>query len=125
MLAIVLRSIAFLFFLILVGFTYLQINDPDPVRWIVYYLICALVPLMVAGKRFFAPLFWLATILSVIVVGIYVPGAVEYLAHASEEPLMQSMNPQKPYIEEARELIGGAIALVLVLVSRLLHRKPT
>jgi hypothetical protein len=35
---------------------------------------------------------------------------------------MQSMNPDKPYIEEAREFLGALIAVVLVCLSALLAR---
>ena len=36
----------------------------------------------------------------------------------NEEPLMQSMNPNKPYIEEAREFLGALIALAIVALSQ-------
>lgn len=120
MLNITLRSIAFVCFLVLIGFAWLQINDPDPVPWTGYYVLCALVPLLVAFNRFFQPFFWLTLILTVLVVGIYTPGAIEYLRHAASEPLMQSMNAQKPYIEEAREFLGAGITLGILLLSRLI-----
>jgi hypothetical protein len=41
----------------------------------------------------------------------------------AEEPLMQSMNPQKPYIEECREFLGVLIAFALVVVSALLAKQ--
>jgi hypothetical protein len=41
----------------------------------------------------------------------------------AEEPLMQGMNPQKPYIEECREFLGALIALALVLISAVLAKK--
>jgi hypothetical protein len=119
---IILRGIALLFFLAMLGFAGLQLNDPDPVLWTGYYLLCALVPLLVVFRRFYRPLFWLSVVLSLGVIAIYIPGTIEYLRHSGEEPLMQSMNPQKPYIEEARELIGGVIALVILLLARLMSR---
>lgn len=119
MLTITLRGLAFICFLVLLGFALLQINDPDPVLWTGYYLICALVPLLASFKRFNLPLFWVSLALTFMVMGIYIPGALEYLRHSATEPLMQSMNPQKPYIEEAREFIGGVITLGILLLSRL------
>lgn len=121
MLKFALRASAFLCLLALLGFAWLQINDPDPVLWTGYYLLCALVPLLVMFNRFHRPLFWLMTAITLVVIAIYVPGTIEYLRHANTEPLMQSMNPEKPYIEEAREFIGGAITLAILLISRLLH----
>lgn len=119
---IVLRSIAYVFFLIMFGFALLQINDPDPIRWTSYYLICAAVPLLIAINRFHRAVYWLAIALSLVVMAIYIPGTLDYLRHSDTEPLMQSMNPEKPYIEEAREFIGGAIALMVVLLSGFLNR---
>jgi hypothetical protein len=115
-----LRALAGCLFIVLLGFAALQINDPDPVLWTGYYVLCALVPLLVIFRRFNYPLFWLCVAISIGVIGIYTPGTIEYLRHAAQEPLMQSMNPQKPYIEEAREFIGGAITLAILLMSRLI-----
>lgn len=122
MLSLSLRALAFVFFLFQLLCAWLQVNDPDPLIWTSYYLLCAAVPLLVVFKRFYAPLFWVALTLSALVVAIYIPGTLEYLRHMNQEPLMQSMNPEKPYIEETRELIGGALALVMVGASRWLHR---
>ena len=122
MLMITLRSFAFLLFLMMLAFALLQLNDPDPLQWTAYYLICSLVPLILVFKRFSNLLFWLAVALSLIVMGIYTLGTLEYLRHASQEPLMQSMNPTKPYIEEAREFIGGFIALCVLVICRMLWR---
>jgi len=120
MLSITLRSLAFICFLALIGFAWLQINDPDPIPWTGYYVLCALVPLLVTFNRFYHPFFWLTLILTLLVIGIYTPGTLDYLRHVDTEPLMQSMNPQKPYIEEAREFLGAAITLGILLLSRLI-----
>jgi hypothetical protein len=41
----------------------------------------------------------------------------------SQEPLMQDMNPEKPYIELAREVIGALIALGIISAHFFLHRR--
>lgn len=120
--SIIIRCIAFLLFLILFAFAWLQVNDPDPVLWTLYYLICAAVPLLIVLKRYSRATFWVSMLLSVVVMGIYAAGTLEYLQHAAQEPLMQSMNPSKPYIEEAREFIGGFIAAVILLLCHFLWK---
>lgn len=105
------------FALILVAFATLQYNDPDPIIWISFYLICALVPVLALFRRRVKPLFWLALILCGVTLGFYAEGAYNYYLHMDQEPLMQGMNPQKPYIEEAREFLGTLIALTLVVIS--------
>jgi hypothetical protein len=116
------KTSAALFTLILIAFAGLQLNDPDPTIWTGFYLVCAAVPLLVLFNKFIGPLFWLAVVLCGIELFLSGPGAYNYYLQMDQEPLMQSMNPQKPYIEEAREFLGAAIALGLVLVSAWLAR---
>lgn len=118
-----LRLVTFLLFLTLAVCALLQINDPDPVLWISFYLVCSLVPLLLTCKIYYPALFWFAVALCLITMGIYASGAIEYMHHAAEEMLMQSMNPQKPYIEEAREFLGSLITLGFLLLCQLLRKK--
>ena len=120
MLTITIRSFAFLLFLLLLTSAFLQLNDPDPIQWTIYYLICAALPLLLVMKRFNVVVFWVGIVLSLVIMGVYAAGTLEYLRHAAQEPLMQSMNPAKPYIEEARECIGGFITLCILLLCRFL-----
>jgi hypothetical protein len=66
------------------------------------------------------PVFWIAIIVCGLELALYAGGAYNYYLHRTDEPLMQSMNPDKPYIEEAREFLGALIATVFVVVSHLL-----
>jgi hypothetical protein len=111
------KTINALFALVLLAFASLQINDPDPVIWIGFYIICALVPLLGLLGQHIKPVFWLALGLCGITLFLYAPGAYQYYLHMTQEPLMQSMNPQKPYIEEAREFLGTLITLGLIVAS--------
>ena len=121
MLNISARTLCFLFFLLLFSFALLQLNDPDPALWTGFYFICSLTPLLLTFRIRFRPLFFLNVFLSFIVMGLYVGGALEYLRHANE-PLMQSMSPDKPYIEEAREFIGAVIALGTLFTCGILDK---
>lgn len=116
------KTSAALFTLILIVFAGLQLNDPDPTIWTAFYLVCAAVPLLVVFDRFMRPLFWLAVVLCCIELALSGSGAYNYYLHMDQEPLMQSMNLEKPYIEEAREFLGAVIALALVLATALLSR---
>ena len=118
------KSIHLLFALCLLAFAALQMNDPDPASWILFYLICAAVPLLALMNRPMKSVFWIALVICGITLGLYAEGAYNYYLHRNTEPLMQSMNPQKPYIEEAREFLGALIALVMIVISHLLSRHP-
>lgn len=118
------KLIFLLFALCLLAFAALQFNDPDPTTWILFYAICAAVPALALFNRSIKAVFWIALILCGINLAIYAEGAYNYYLHRNTEPLMQSMNPEKPYIEEAREFLGVLIALVMIVISQLLaHRR--
>jgi hypothetical protein len=117
------KAIHFLFAICLLAFAALQVNDPDPATWILFYLICAAVPIQALANRPIKAVFWIAVAVCAMTLGIYAEGAYNYYLHRNTEPLMQSMNPEKPYIEEAREFLGALIALVLVVISHLLARR--
>lgn len=116
------NAIYFIFGITLFGFASLQFNDPDPIIWVSFYVICALVPSLLIFNKFYRSLFWLAVVICSIQLIISAPGAYQYYLHMAEEPLMQGMNPQKPYIEECREFLGTLIALGLVIISVLMAR---
>lgn len=114
---IVTKSVDVLFTMVLLLFAWLQLNDPDPVIWTSFYVLCALVPLLELFNKHNRFVFWSAFVCCIIVLGIYAEGVYTYYLHSEEEALMQSMNPEKPYIEEAREFLGSLIALVLISIS--------
>lgn len=116
------KALYFIFGITLLGFAGLQFNDPDPLIWIGFYVLCALIPSLLLFNIFNRPLFLLAIIWCGVELFISAPGAYQYYLHMTEEPLMQGMNPEKPYIEECREFLGVLIALGVVIVSALLAR---
>ncbi len=116
------KALYFIFGITLLGFAGLQFNDPDPLIWIGFYVLCALIPSLLLFNIFNRPVFLLAIIWCGVELFISAPGAYQYYLHMTEEPLMQGMNPEKPYIEECREFLGVLIALGLVIVSALLAR---
>jgi len=112
------KAIHILSGLLLLYIAWLQVNDPDPLFWVSLYVCAAMVPLLAliklkpASRIFISGLacgFCLAGITMVF------DGALEYLQHLGSESLIQDMSPKKPYIEEAREIIGAAIALGICL----------
>lgn len=116
------KTIHLLFTFCLLAFAALQFNDPDPITWILFYVVCAAVPALALVNRPMTSVFWIALLLCAINLAIYASGAYNYYLHRTQEPLMQSMNPDKPYIEEAREFLGALIALALIVFSYLLSR---
>ena len=118
----IIKTFALLLGITLLGFASLQLNDPDPIAWAGFYGICALIPLLLVFNVAYRPLFLLALVLCCIRLGIAAPSTVEYVQYMAQEPLMQAMTPNKPYIEEAREFLGVLIALVIICSSTLLSK---
>jgi hypothetical protein len=107
-------------FLALSWFTYLQFNDPDAIFWIVIYASAALVPLLGLFNRRYLGVTLIVSLLCLAELMLSAQGAYTYWLHRYDEALMQSMNPEKPYIEEAREFLGSLIALGVVWSSHYL-----
>jgi hypothetical protein len=110
-------------FLLLAWAAALQMKDPDPLFWGGFYTLCALVPLLAAFSIESRILYALCVIYGVTALILTASGELEYLRHAGTEPLLQGMNLDKPYIEEAREFLGTLIALGLITVYPLTRRK--
>jgi hypothetical protein len=110
-------------FLLLAVSAALQYNDPDPWFWASFYFACSLVPLLTIFKIYSRILYWLGVAFCITAIGMSVDGGVEYLRHMSEESLLRGMSPDKPYIEETRELLGSLIALAIISVYPFRNRK--
>ena len=100
-------------FVIMAG---LQLNDPDPVRWIVLY-VAAAAACFLARRNWLAPaivgaagLVWFVVLL---------PGTLPEFRLSN---LLESMQAETPVIEASRELLGLAIVagwmVVLTVAAR-------
>jgi hypothetical protein len=110
-------------FLLLIAAAALQLNDPDPLFWGGFYLLCALIPALAVFKIHSHLLYGLCLVYGIAALVLTAGGGMEYLQHAHEESLTQAMAPNKPYIEEAREFLGAVIALCIISVYLLRNRK--
>jgi Transmembrane family 220, helix len=100
----IIRLIHFLLAIIFAFFAIVQYNDPDPFIWIVAYSIVAAISLMGGFNRYFSPLIYSA-LLCFLCGALYLsPSVLEW--YRSSEELMQSMRPDKMFIEETRECLG-------------------
>ncbi len=97
----------------------IQINDPDPVFWLIVYLAVAVVPASrVLGMRL-PVVFGVVAGLVVAALLISFPGFIDYLESGDYAALTGGMTADKPYIESAREFLGMAIgALCLAFYWR-------
>ena len=107
--------------LMMFAMTYLQLNDPDPLFWVVMYgslgLLCAVGGALGVWK----PLVGLALAIAVIWAGTLSSSVLELFMHHPAGDLLTGMSPDRPYVEESREalwlMIGAATMLHLLLAK--------
>lgn len=103
------------FAFLMVVFAYLQLNDPDPLLWVLIYMVVALILGFSAFGKRSTYLFWgvLGTMLIAMVV--LSPGLWQWLMYEPAEDLLYGMSPDRMYIEESREFLGLLIAMLFLI----------
>lgn len=109
------RIINLVLALLFVLFAYFQLNDPDPLVWILIYGYVATVGFLAFAQKFYQWLLMAGLLLFGGGVLYLLPSVYEWLANHSEVSLLYGMAPDKPYIEESREC-GGLLIALLCLV---------
>lgn len=101
-------------------FAFVQINDPDPVLWILIYGAMAVACIFAAFGRYY-PLITSALLIAFLAYSFfYVSGVMEWLNSEDKSMLFDDIaKMQYPYIEESREFLGLFICIA-VLVMHLL-----
>jgi hypothetical protein len=108
----ILNSILALMFL---AFAFLQVNDPDPILWILIYGVMAIVSVM-AIFEYYIPAFMYGLAAGfVIYLIILFPGVMNWYNSPDRSLLFDDIaKMQYIYIEEAREFLGLVICLVVL-----------
>lgn len=112
--------------LMFLAFAFVQINDPDPIHWILIYGAMAVVCILAAFKIYsrIALIILLAVYLGYSLV--FLGGIQEWLAKDNKSGLFdEGMKMQYPYIEESREFLGLMICAIVLVVHLVLSRKQT
>jgi len=118
------RIVNFLLAAMFLTFAFLQINDPDPVIWILIYGAMAVLSIM-AIFEFYPRKFIIGlTVLFVLYSALYVPGALEWLRQDNKSLLFDDLaKMQHPYIEETREFLGLLICIIVLIIFLVRSRK--
>jgi hypothetical protein len=110
------RIVNFLLAVMFLVFAFLQINDPDPIIWILIYGVMAVYCIM-AIFSFYPQKLLIATIAIYVLYGLfYVKGVIAWAQ--SENPSLLFSDVAKMeywYIEEAREFLGLLICMAVLI----------
>ncbi|HYG03284.1 MAG TPA: transmembrane 220 family protein [Chryseosolibacter sp.] len=105
-------------------FAFLQINDPDPVLWIIIYGAMAAVCVMAAFRYYVRWLIIALLIGYVIYSTTFFNGVMEWFRQDDKSVLFDDiMKMRHPYIEESREFLGLVICIIILLIHLLLSRR--
>jgi Transmembrane family 220, helix len=113
------RILNFILALMFLAFAFVQINDPDPVLWILIYGAMATFSIMAIFKYY--PLkFMIAVLVLYLVYGaytlIYHPGILEWLQSENKSDIFDDVKKMENlYIEESREFLGLIICIGVLI----------
>ena len=111
------KVVNFLLAVVFLLFAFVQLNDPDPVVWILIYgtmaVLCVLAMFSIHPRRVY-----LALLVALLGYSLfYIPGVLDWLRHPNKSALFDEVAKMEHlYIEESREFLGILICVgVLVL----------
>ena len=107
-------------------FAFLQINDPDPVLWILIYGLMAVACILAAFGYYYSKVLAVILVLLLAYSFVYIEGVMEWFRSDEKAMLFDDLaKMQYPYIEDSREFLGLFICIA-VLTMHLLsaRRKP-
>jgi hypothetical protein len=104
-------------------FAFVQINDPDPVLWILIYGLMAVACVLAAFGRYYSIALIVLLILYFAYSFINISSFLEWLRSDDKSMLFDDVaKMQNLYIEESREYLGLMICIV-VLIMNLVHAR--
>lgn len=110
------RIVNFLLAAMFLVFAFVQINDPDPVIWILIYGIMAVFCIMAIfefyPKKFLIGVLVLYALYSL----VYLPGLAQWLRSDNKADLFDNIaKMENLYIEESRESLGLFICIIVLV----------
>lgn len=110
------RILNYLLAVMFLGFAFLQVNDPDPILWILIYGAMAVVCIMAAFRFYVRRLLIGLALVYLAFCVYYFPGVQEWLSQEDRSELFDDLAKMEHwYIEEAREFIGLLICLTVLV----------
>ncbi len=110
------RVLNFMLALMFLFFAFLQVNDPDPVLWILIYGAMSVVCVMAMFEFYKRNLLVILAVLYSVYCYFLWPGVSEWLQQEDKSALFDDvMKMEHLYIEESREFLGLIICLVVLV----------
>jgi hypothetical protein len=105
------------------AFAFVQVNDPDPILWILIYGAMAAISVMAIFEFYLTKLMWVLAAGYLVYLVILFPGLLDWWNSSDRSLLFDDIAKMEHlYIEEAREFLGLAICQV-VLAFYIIHSR--
>ena len=118
------RILNFMLAAMFLVFAFLQINDPDPIIWILIYGIMAAVCVMAIFEFYPRPFLIVLAIGYLLYSVYYFPGVKVWLAQDDKGQLFDNVaKMEHPFIEESREFLGLMINVSVLIFYLIRSRK--
>lgn len=113
------RILNFILALMFLAFAFVQVNDPDPVLWILVYGAMATMAIM-AIFQYYPRKFLVAILVLYLAYGVYMliyhPGVLQWLQSENKADIFDDVKKMENlYIEESREFLGLLICLIVLI----------
>ncbi len=104
-------------------FAFVQVNDPDPVVWILIYGVMAVACVMAAFNKYYPVAHVVVLVAYIAYSFVSVGGAIEWLQSEDKSMLFDDIaKMQYPYIEESREFLGLLICIAVLIMHLITYR---
>ena len=104
-------------------FAVVQINDPDPVLWVLVYSFAVMICVQAILGRSKIYFLIVGAVTFIALAATRIPGFIGWLRSDQYGELFGEMIYDKPYIEETREFIGLLIALAAIVYNWIVLRR--
>lgn len=115
------KAVNLLLAVMFMAFAFVQINDPDPVLWIIIYGAMAAICIMAAFRFYLRP-FIIGLLVAYVAYSLmFFNGVIEWLKQDDKSVLFDDiMKMQHPFIEESREFLGLMICIIVLVIHLVL-----
>ena len=100
-----------------------QINDPDPVLWVLVYLFTAMICLQGILGRLKIYYLIVGVITFVALASTKVAGVIDWMSAGEQSEIFGEMTGERPYVEDTREFFGLIMALGAIAYNWTVLRK--
>ena len=105
-------------------FAFVQVNDPDPLLWILIYGAMAVLAVLAMFNIYYRPVIIALLVLYVAYSLVYIPGVKEWMQQEDKTDLFDNVAKMNHlYIEEAREFLGLWICIAVLIFYVIRSRK--